>query len=388
MKYHILKFDTVGNKYAHNYVNGLFDIHPNLSYSQALEIYKVSNIWNSHIEELMEFGAEGTTCVADCPFLQKKWLEEHGYNPNISWLETIITQIKHYSPDVIFLQEIFSYNKEIRDYLRKSSNKPVKIIGWRSAHTNNYIDYVDLDLVLTSNRIILNKFKEKKVNAILLPHGFNPNYLNNSSQDKPQIDFSFIGGCFLPDFSIRAQYLMQLLKKTPLEIYGDYYECTSIIREYPYILNRSIKKRDYLFLLQIDQIFNYFINRYRFTDKIHPSVWGINYYKILGDSKITFNCHVNAANNYSGNMRLFEATGMGATLLTEWTPDITNYFTPGEEIICYSGVRDCVQKAQYLLAEPDYCKEIGKNGQNRTLREHTIQCRMKTLHQIILNMLE
>ena len=39
-------------------------------------------------------------------------------------------------------------------------------------------------------------------------------------------------------------------------------------------------------------------------------------YKILGRSKISFNRHINTAENNANNMRLYEATGMGSLLLT------------------------------------------------------------------------
>ena len=42
-------------------------------------------------------------------------------------------------------------------------------------------------------------------------------------------------------------------------------------------------------------------------------------YNILSRSKISFNRHINVAENNANNMRLYEATGMGSLLLTAGT---------------------------------------------------------------------
>ena len=59
--------------------------------------------------------------------------------------------------------------------------------------------------------------------------------------------------------------------------------------------------------------------------------WGRQMYQVLLRSKIVLNHHGDIA-PYANNLRLFEATGMGALLLTDWKENLEEMFEPGKEI--------------------------------------------------------
>jgi spore maturation protein CgeB len=58
-------------------------------------------------------------------------------------------------------------------------------------------------------------------------------------------------------------------------------------------------------------------------------------FRVLARSKITVNNHISIAGNYANNMRLYEATGMGALLVTGRKSNIAEIFESGSEIVCY-----------------------------------------------------
>ena len=41
-------------------------------------------------------------------------------------------------------------------------------------------------------------------------------------------------------------------------------------------------------------------------------------YQMMGGSRIVFNRHIDAAATYANNLRLYEVTGSGSLLLTDW----------------------------------------------------------------------
>ena len=49
-------------------------------------------------------------------------------------------------------------------------------------------------------------------------------------------------------------------------------------------------------------------------------------YNILSRTKISFNRHINVAENNANNMRLYEATGMGSLLLTDKKDNLMKTF--------------------------------------------------------------
>jgi spore maturation protein CgeB len=99
--------------------------------------------------------------------------------------------------------------------------------------------------------------------------------------------------------------------------------------------------------------------------------WGIDMYQTLFNSKITINHQIGMAESYANNCRLFEATGVGTLLVTDWKKNLHEMFEPGKEVVSYRIPEECVEKIQYYLKHEDEREEIARAGQQRTLRDHT-----------------
>ena len=115
----------------------------------------------------------------------------------------------------------------------------------------------------------------------------------------------------------------------------------------------------------------------------YPAVYGLAMYSLLARSLLTLNSHVDISLMEAANMRLFEATGVGACVLTEDQKNLGEIFEPGKEVVTYSCKHDAVEKARYLLDHENVCKEIAKAGQKRVLRDHTFGHRVRLLDSII-----
>ena len=100
-------------------------------------------------------------------------------------------------------------------------------------------------------------------------------------------------------------------------------------------------------------------------------------------SKITINRHIDVAENYANNMRLYEATGCGALLVTDYKDNLSELFVPDQEVVTYRSVEEAVDKIKYYLSHEDERSKIAKAGKERTLSEHTYYNRMCQLKEII-----
>ena len=79
--------------------------------------------------------------------------------------------------------------------------------------------------------------------------------------------------------------------------------------------------------------------------------------------------------------RLFEAAACGAPLLTDGWDGLDHFFTPGEEILRVDTAEDVLQ----TLALSD--RELGwvaQAAQERVLREHTADCRVRDLEEALM----
>jgi spore maturation protein CgeB len=98
-------------------------------------------------------------------------------------------------------------------------------------------------------------------------------------------------------------------------------------------------------------------------------------YKVLNSTAITLNNHIDFAGNEAANMRLFEATGAGSCLLTDWKENLNDIFEIDKEVVCYKSKEECLEKAKWLLSNKVFCQEIAHAGRERTLRDHTFEKR-------------
>ncbi len=78
-------------------------------------------------------------------------------------------------------------------------------------------------------------------------------------------------------------------------------------------------------------------------------------------------------------MRLFEATGCGAALLTEDAVNLDSFFASGEEVCAYDSKYEAVELIELLLNDEPLRKSIARDGHRRTLRQHTYAERMLTI---------
>jgi spore maturation protein CgeB len=117
--------------------------------------------------------------------------------------------------------------------------------------------------------------------------------------------------------------------------------------------------------------------------EVHPPVFGVPMYQILRNSKIILNKHIYAVKNFASNQRLFEVTGVGSMILTDAAINLEELFKPGEEIVAYSDINECVTLAKQYLNDEKTRESIAKTGCRRTLRDHTVSHRAPYIKAII-----
>jgi spore maturation protein CgeB len=76
-------------------------------------------------------------------------------------------------------------------------------------------------------------------------------------------------------------------------------------------------------------------------------------------------------------LRDFEATMSGAFYLVEYFEELTEFFVPDAEIVCFHDAADLVDKARYYLAHETARERIRQAGLARARREHTWHERFK-----------
>ena len=127
--------------------------------------------------------------------------------------------------------------------------------------------------------------------------------------------------------------------------------------------------------------------REMYSHRCHEPLMGLDMYNLLRQSKVTFNKHTDYVGNEVGNMRLFEATGVGTCLLTDTGNNMSDLFEEDKEVVIYHTINEAVEKVKYLIDHEDVRREIANAGQKRTLKDHSIFSRCQLIDEVIQKML-
>jgi spore maturation protein CgeB len=74
-------------------------------------------------------------------------------------------------------------------------------------------------------------------------------------------------------------------------------------------------------------------------------------------------------------MRLFEATGVGAFLLTDFKDNLDTLFAPDREVAVWRSTGDCLDAIGRAIADDKGRAEIARGGQAKTMAQHTYRHR-------------
>jgi spore maturation protein CgeB len=361
-------------------------------------------------------GNEAMDIVVDSISLQSSWARERNIDTSTdTWrLDTILAQIGMYKPDVLYLQDIHAIPANVRKDL-KTIFPFIKVIvifrGYPGGNLSYLANFCDADLLLVGAPQLVDKFSQLGSEAHLVYHSFDHriNRFLSKVPNENKIPFSFIGtlGFGSPEHQERANLLNMISTASDLTVYSDdpWRNVSGKIRtveviggvasgliRYPLVkkVGRQLLKYKHLFPRNVKSYVKKMISRgnvvsshLRFGTAIFPGVHGLSMYQALASSKISFNVHSNAGRGAVENMRMFQATGVGSCLLTDWGKNITDLFEPDKEVVCYKTPEECIDKLRQLQSNDKLCAEIAKNGQLRVQRDHTTEKRVEQIHALI-----
>ena len=118
-----------------------------------------------------------------------------------------------------------------------------------------------------------------------------------------------------------------------------------------------------------------------FNLKKDTFVIGDDMVKALSSYKIAFNCNISDDINF----RTFEATGAGAMLITNYTPNIEKLFVLDKEIVTYRTVDELLQKIDFYSKNEEKRESIASAGFARSFKDHSYDTRVNQIVSIIKN---
>lgn len=370
-----MKFLLLNTDYP-AFLRWLYAQHPRLEkthYKEQMQarvesLFGVADFYSSNLRKL---GHEAWDIHANNEVMQRAWGKEHGLklSPDSGWrfrlrrgivpwvkrvrggkwfYEILAAQIEHYKPDVLLNHDLGAIGTRFLREIRPS----VRVIVGQHAATPlpEGLDWGVYDMIVSSFPPTVEWFRARHVSAELNRLGFELSLLDSLGKAEKDIPVSFVGSFSGRVHRPRTELLEFLSESVPLRVWGP--SQTDGWGDSP------------------------------LAGAYQGLAWGRDMYRVLQRSKLTINHHGDVP-AYANNCRLYEATGVGTCLVTDWKENLHEIFEPGKQVVAYRTPEECAELIQHYLEHEDEREAIARSGQQRTLREHTYYQRMEELVEIV-----
>lgn len=255
--------------------------------------------------------------------------------------QILLAQVEDFKPDLVLNQELFHVDTRLARRI-KQIGRPI-LIGQTGVAPSRGEDWSVYDLLISQLAAIVDFFRARGARAEVVHLAFDPRILDVLPPAPPRsIDVSFVGAVSA-DHQQRVAQLEAVARRYDLKLFGS--GLNALPASSP--LHRCYR----------------------------GEVWGVEMYQALRSSRITLNSHIDMAGAEAGNARLFEATGVGTFLLTDFKDNLHTLFEPDREVVAWRSADECVAMIDRYLADEPARKAIAKAGQARTLSSHTFRQR-------------
>jgi len=251
----------------------------------------------------------------------------------VEWEQTVLrAQIADFKPDLILNQELAYLPSP---FFRDAKPEGCLLFG-QIASSMPEDDFASYDMMISSLPNQVEWFRKHGLRAELNRLAFDPVVLERlGPQPVRDIPLSFVGS-LSPDHKSRIAFLEHVARRTPLKVWGNG------------------------------------IERLPQSSPLHAcyqgEAWGRAMYEVMRRSRVTLNFHIDLADGWANNMRLYEATGVGTLLLTDWKKNLHEMFVPGEHVATYRDADDCVAQVAALLADDVMRERIAAAGQQQAIQ--------------------
>jgi hypothetical protein len=354
------------------YLDWLYAEQPQLAQRSYEEQYRVTVEGGFHTasawsEPLRAAGHEVFDVWADHLALQMRWCQENDAMGTLAFaadayrfgsamvenakgypwfLDVVAEQVRRFQPDVLLAANLYAFDARFLARLRGQYG--VAIGQHAAALPDN--DLAGYASIISSLPNQVEHFRKLGLRSDLVKLAFDRRLLGRLEPHPPRHDVAFCGQVSA-HHGQRSAALLALGRKIDVDVFGN-----TVWTDEDVAGTRL---------------------------RCHPPLWGLPMYQALHDARIAFNSHIDAAGAFANNLRLYEVTGVGSLLLTDWKSNLAEIFAPGVECVGYRDAAECVKLARHYLAHEDERAAIAAAGHERTLAEHTYEHRVHDLLRIV-----
>ncbi len=322
-------------------------------------------------------GDEVRFVVLNAEAMQKQWARERGFSySEDGWRETIaLEQIRDFRPDILWSSPFYMLG---HDFFEEARPHCGKVVAWVGVRPLAGAIVRGFDMLITSHQRLVRGIESQFNRVVVVKPAFDVTILDGLRDAAKKTVLTFFGH-LTPRHTRRLAALARLLREgIDVRIYSTSFFDTppsrrdllreaawELVRERNVTAARSTVRRA-LRPAAIERDLRVVLPACR------PSLYGMDMYREMACSHLTLNVHIDDVSHEVGNMRMFEAAGVGTCQVTERLPNIGTLFTPGEELLDYASLDELVDVVRDAVKSPARCEAIGKAAQRKALASHTL----------------
>jgi hypothetical protein len=320
-------------------------------FANAIEIFLDDRFGAAHfLKPVLDGESSAFFANGDDPYAQGLWAVEQGLKATTPLDQILLAQVEHHRTEVFYNLDPMRYGN---DFLARLPGHVRRTVAWRAAPSGGG-NFLKHDVIVNNFPSILESYRSQGVRSEYLTPAHDPEMDCYAMRTERPIDILFVGGysrhhkrravlleaiAALRDEMNVAFHLdrsrLTRLAETPLGIVGP--------------LARHKRPRAVRLVAQ-------------------PPVFGRDLLQALSRSKMVINGAVDMAGIDRGNMRIWEALGCGAAMVS----DIGRYpagLKSGRDFLSYGSSEEAVAQLRTLYSDPEKRLALGRMG-NETIRGH------------------
>lgn len=278
----------------------------------------------------------------------------------------LLEKVKEFKPDFVLITK-----DEIDIETIKSLKNYTKVIQWYPDPVipQWLIPYVKtVDVFFTMSEGLVDEFKKYNSNTFWLTQAFEPNFfrvekITYRDRKKYSSDITFVGNLgSKPQYLPRRDALLRVLNEGfKLKWWGP--PLPRKIKTIPLILGKLGRAYGGEF------------------------IYNETYAKVCILAKIFLAFDSMPHIKKSMSARMYTAVGCGAFYMCQYVDGIEEVLVPDKEIVTFRDYDEMIEKIKFYLPREELRKRIAQAGQERVLKEHTYEVRIKQMIEIVKNVL-
>lgn len=305
-----------------------------LSFEEAIRVFLSDRYGAAHIlKPILEGDRSCFFTNGDFLPTQQLWAKENGLKSETSLDEILLAQIEDHRTEIFYNSDPMRYGDE---FLKRLPGCVRRTVAWRAAPSQGG-KFLGHDIIVNNFPKILEGYRIQGVRAEYLAPGHDPEMDSYAANQNRPIDVLFVGG-YSRHHKSRAKMLEMVASlRTEMNVvmHLDRGRLTKLAETPLGLIGPLSKHRRCADIRAVAK----------------DAVFGRNLLNAIANAKIVINGAIDMAGNDRGNMRVWEALGCGAALVS----DVGQYpegMIENTHFKAYASKEEAVDKIRDLIANP------------------------------------